>query len=226
MEGFLGNREGVYLYRLAKLGAKLGAVVEIGSWKGKSTIWLAKGSQAVGGQAVYAIDPHVGSPEHVQWSQTKINTEQEFRLNMQGAGVESQVIPLIESSMAALRQWHQPVGFLWIDGEHSYEAVAQDFYGWRPHVVDGGIIAFHDTYSWEGVRRLIDEEVLQSPGLRVLGQWDGILALQKCQSLTARDRMRLAAVRRLRLIFNRARLERKHWRALPRKLLRAMATPR
>lgn len=49
IEGFLGRREGAY-HKLAKLGASLGVVVEIGSWKGKSTVWLAKGSEAVHGK--------------------------------------------------------------------------------------------------------------------------------------------------------------------------------
>lgn len=155
-----------------------------------------------------------------------MNTEQEFRANITRAGVANRVTPLLMTSLAALAGWTKPIGFLWIDGDHSYEAVLQDYYGWLPHVVDGGIIAFHDTYSWEGVRRLVDEEVLQSQGMRVLGQLDGILAIQKSPATSLTDRFNLFLVRRLRRVFNRARSQRKPWRALPRKLLRALAWPR
>ncbi|MBM2805376.1 MAG: hypothetical protein HW419_3269, partial [Deltaproteobacteria bacterium] len=79
VEGFLGRREGPYLFRLAKRGARLGVIVEIGSWKGKSTIWLAKGSEAVKGQLIYAIDPHTGGADFETLGYTKVDTEKEFR---------------------------------------------------------------------------------------------------------------------------------------------------
>ncbi len=189
-------------------------------------MWLAKGSEAVNGQCIFAIDPHLGSPEHQQQSQGKVNTEQEFRANIGRAGVENRVTALLMTSAAALAGWTKPIGFLWIDGDHSYEAVSHDYYGWLPHVVDGGIIAFHDTYSWEGVRRLVDEEVLYSNRMRVLGQCDGILAMQKSPAASVTDRCNFLLTRWLRQIFNRARSQRNHWRALPRKLLRALARPR
>lgn len=226
IDGFLGRREGVYLFKLAKLAANRGVVVEIGSWKGKSTVWLAKGAEAVNGQVIYAIDPHIGSPEHQRQNPGEVNTEQEFRANIGRAGVANRVTPLLMTSAAALAGWTKPIGLLWIDGDHSYDAVSQDYYGWLPHVVDGGIIAFHDTYSWEGVRRLVDEEVLLSKQMRVLGQLDGILAIQKSPGITLTDRLNLFLIRRLRKVFNRARSQRKPWRALPRKLLRALARPR
>lgn len=165
---------------------------------------------------VYAIDPHVGSPEHQAQNPRKVNTEQEFLLNVRQAGVDNRVVPLVMTSVSALNQWTMPIGLLWIDGDHSYEAVAQDYYGWLPHVVDGGIIAFHDTYSWEGVRRLADDEILRSQGLRVLGQLDGILAVQKVKTTSTRDRCKIAGTRYLRAVYNRARAKKKHWRALPR----------
>jgi predicted O-methyltransferase YrrM len=56
VEGMLTLNEGRYLCRLAKLNPRKGPIVEIGSWKGKSTIWLALGAIAVGGDKVYAID--------------------------------------------------------------------------------------------------------------------------------------------------------------------------
>lgn len=211
VDSFLGKREGPYLYSLAQFGAKLGAVVEIGTYKGRSAIWLAKGAQAVGGQLVYTIDPHYGG------------SESELRENISRSGLSSVVIPMVMPSMQALENWKVPIGFLWIDGDHSYEGARSDFYGWSRHVIEGGVLALHDTYSFEGVRKLVDEEILKLKGYRVLGQVDSILALQKIQSMSVMDRARRYLTVRLRRIFNRARVKRKHWRALPRKLMRGLA---
>jgi len=76
VDGWLGKREGPYIYSLAKIGATRGVVVEIGSWKGKSTIWLAKGSEAVQGGKVYAIDPHIGGADQEKLGYKNINTEE------------------------------------------------------------------------------------------------------------------------------------------------------
>lgn len=214
VDGWLGSREGPYLYFLAKMGSRLGAVVEIGSWKGKSTIWLAKGCEAVLGAKVYSVDPHGDG------------SEKEFRQNIRMAGVEPFLVPLVKPSMEAVKRWDQPIGLLWIDGDHSYGSVRSDFFSWEPHVVEGGIIALHDTYSWEGVRRVVDEEIVRLDRFRVLGQFDGILAVQKVRSLSSLDRVKRFLVVQLRRIFSKARVERRHWRALPRKVLRGLSAPK
>lgn len=95
VEGWLGKREGPYLYQLAMGGARLGAVVEIGSWQGRSTIWLGKGSDAVNGYEIYAIDPHVGGPDQEKIGLINVNTEQAFRENIKRAALESKVVTLV-----------------------------------------------------------------------------------------------------------------------------------
>jgi MMP 1-O-methyltransferase len=224
VEGWLGKREGPYLYQLARCASRLGVLVEIGSWQGKSTIWLGKGSEAVDGSELYAIDPHVGGPDQEKIGLTNVNTEEAFRENIRNAGLEARVIPIVMTSMEALVGWHKTIGMLWIDGDHSYEAVSTDFYGWLPFVAAGGVIALHDTYSWEGVRKLVDDEILPNPSYRVLGQVDGILAIQKAARITLMDRLKAKTTMRLRRIYNHARMKRSHWRALPRKFLRGFAT--
>ena len=226
IDGWLGKREGPYLYALAKRSATPGVIVEIGSWKGKSTVWLAKGSESVKGPEIFAIDPHVGGPDLEKLGLFNVSTEAEFLKNMRIARVDNRVHAIVKSSCDALKEWREPVGLLWIDGDHSYENVSQDFYGWIKHLTPDGIVAFHDTYSWEGVRRLVDDEVLLLKDFKVLGQVDGILAIQKVNCLGIWDQMRRVAVRRLRGIYNRARVRRYHWRALPRRLLRSIAVPR
>jgi MMP 1-O-methyltransferase len=204
----------------------LGSVVEIGSWKGKSTVWLAKACQTINGGPVYAIDPHVGGPSYDDLGYKGVNTETEFRENIAAAGVSSIIIPWVMPSSQALLQWQNPIGFLWIDGDHSYEGVSADFYGWSQHVREGGIIAFHDTYHEEGVRQLVDDEVLKLTGYRVLGQVDGIFAVQKANVLSMADVIRCMATRYLRKVYNHARVERKHWRAIPRKIMRGFSGPK
>lgn len=214
VDGWLGKREGPYLYVLAEFASPLGAVVEIGSWKGKSTIWLAKACEAVPGARIFAIDPH------------REGSEQEFRRNVKMAGVDAILTPIVAPSVEALKGWDRPIGLLWIDGDHRYESVKSDFFGWEPFVVEGGVVAFHDTYSWEGVRRVVDEDVLRSDRFKVLGQVDSILAVSKVSSLSLADHVRRKTIVTLRGIYHQAREKRKHWRALPRKLLRGISVPK
>lgn len=211
VDGFLGKREGPFLYLLAQIGAKVGSIVEIGSYQGKSALWLGKGAQAVSSGTVYAVDP-----KHA-------NADNRFRANMSRAGLASTVQPVPMLSSEALKTWNEPIGFLWIDGDHSYEGVALDFYGWSPYVTVNGIVALHDTYSFEGVRKLVDEEILKHDQFRVLGQVDGILALQKTASKSSADKAMGCLTLGLRRIYNYARATRKPWRALPRKLMRGIA---
>ncbi len=179
VDGWIGKREANYLYLLAKEGAKKGAIVEIGSWKGKTTTLLAKASQAVRGKQVYAIDPHKGGPDQEKSGYKEVNTEAEFRKNIRDAGLEDIVIPMVMTSERAAKEWNKPIGLLWIDGDHSYELVTKDFLLWSPHLSQTGIIALHDTYSWEGPRRVVKEYLLPSNKLSILGQVDGIAAAKR-----------------------------------------------
>jgi hypothetical protein len=214
VDGYLGRREGAYLYSLAKLTAGKGDVVEIGSFKGKSTIWLANGRKANPGEKIFAVDPH------------KYGTEQEFRQNIMAAGVDDVIIPIVKPSAEAVLTWSRSIGLLWIDGGHSYDEVRTDFISWEPFVSDGGVIALHDTYSWEGVRVLVDEEILTNDKFQFLGQWDSICAVKKVSHLSRMRRARRRAFVYLRALFNRGRSERRHWRSLPRKVLRGLSSPK
>ncbi len=214
VEGYLGRREGPYLYSLAKLTAGKGDVVEIGSFKGKSTIWLANGRKANPGEKVFAVDPHI------------YGTEQEFRQNIKAAGVDDVIIPIVKPSAEAVQEWSRSIGLLWIDGGHNYDEVRTDFISWEPFVSDGGVIALHDTYSWEGVRTLVDDEILTDDRFGILGQWDSICAVRKVSRVSYRDRVKRRVFACLRYLFNWGRSERRHWRALPRKILRGLSSPR
>jgi predicted O-methyltransferase YrrM len=117
-------------------------IVEIGSWKGKSTIWIAGGSKNGNKVKVYAIDPFVDF------------YEEEFKKNIRDAKLDDIVIPLTKTSEEAAKNFDEPVEFIFIDGNHEYEFVKLDFDLWFPKVVDGGIMAFHDTIGGKVRRKL------------------------------------------------------------------------
>jgi hypothetical protein len=109
------------------------------------------------------------------------------------------VKPVVATSDAAAENWRGPVRLLWIDGSHVHDQVRRDFHNWSPFVVDGGIVAFHDTYEYDGVRRVIDEEVVRSADLVLVGLVDTIAAFrrQRPGALARAQRLLMRAGRKL-----------------------------
>ena len=105
------------LFQLGQFDQCAGVIVEIGSWKGKSTVALARGAAKVHREKIYAIDPHKILPEEGYLE----DTEADFRNNLSKAGVENQVVPLVTTSEDAARGWDKPIRMLWIDGDHRDE---------------------------------------------------------------------------------------------------------
>lgn len=173
--GMLTPSEAEFLYHLGQRAPGNSVIVEIGSWKGKSTILLARGSMTVGGSKVYAIDPHEPLLEEGYGD----DTEPEFRENIKRAGVETHVVPMVTTSEKAARGWNLPIGLLWIDGDHRYEQVKKDFLLWEPHVVEGGIVAMHDTIRKKGPKRVLWENVFLCNYFQDLSIVDNITAAKK-----------------------------------------------
>jgi MMP 1-O-methyltransferase len=153
VDGWLTDKEANLLYRLARRCKGKGAIVEIGSWKGRSSICLAIGSQAGAKKTVHAIDPHTGSSEH-----GNVYTFDEFQRNIKRAGVAPFITPHVRPSTEVAGEWSEPVELIWIDGAHEYEFVSQDFDRWFPHVVEGGTMAFHDS-TLPGPMHVLEREV-------------------------------------------------------------------
>ena len=160
VEGWLGPLEGALLYRLASEADPTGWIVEIGSWQGKSTIWLAAGSQAGRGARVVAIDPHVGTYLRADGE----TTEPALRRNLDRAGVAKHVDVVVKTSEAAAADWSCPVSLLWIDGDHEYESVRRDLELWEPHLLPNATVALHDTFVWRGPERVVRERLIRSRG--------------------------------------------------------------
>ena len=133
VEGYLYPHEAVFLYWLARSGPGDGVVVEIGSYKGLSTLCMARGLAARGGGGrIVSIDPHLHG------------TEREFRRNLERFGVAARVDVIVEpSSEAAGRLARARAVF--IDGDHAEASADADFRAWLPHIEPGGFIAMHDS---------------------------------------------------------------------------------
>jgi len=156
VRGFLDPEEGARLYELASEAAALGPCLEVGSYCGKSSLYLGAGVAAVGGQ-LFALDHHRGSEEHQLGEEYHdpelfdaeldvMDTLPELRRNLFKANLESFVVPLVTSSLNAGRYWQIPLGLVFIDGGHSTEAAMNDYRTWVPHVVIGGYLAVHDIF--------------------------------------------------------------------------------
>lgn len=178
--GWLSDQDGEALYLLARQVPQGQTIVEIGSWQGKSTIWLAKGSLAGNGNSVYAIDPHCGSESHL--NEGEANTEDVFHENMRKAEVDHIVVPLVRKSNEAIRTWKQDIGLLWIDGTHEYEEVKRDFQLWEPYLSSFGVVAFHDRLH-PGPLQVIRQHVFKSDNFCKITICDQILAAQKTRTI-------------------------------------------
>lgn len=193
VNGFLSQngkalREGEVLYYLAKKCPKEGAIVEIGSWQGKSTIWLGKGSVAGNQCPIFAIDPHTGSPEHQNGS--PVWTFDLFKKNISKTNLEAIVHPIIKTSQLAAADFNRQIDLLFIDGAHEYESVKDDFECWFPRLKNGGIIAFHDSFlGWPGVNQVVKEKVYFSSCFKKICYINSITFAQKISRVTLRDQM-------------------------------------
>lgn len=143
VEGWLYDEEIELLYRLAS-GVTSGVIVEIGSYRGKSTVALALGSRDHHNVPIYAVDPHETFTGVMGFGfQPADRTE--FLRNILRCQVSEIVRVVNLPSRVAAAGWEQPVGLLWIDGDHRYESVKQDLACWEPHLEPGGLVALHDS---------------------------------------------------------------------------------
>jgi predicted O-methyltransferase YrrM len=186
---YLLHLEGPLLYNLAKKCTGKGVIVEIGSWKGRSTIWLAKGSKSGKRVRIFAIDPHTGSPEHKKQF-GKVWTFDEFRKNIKFAKVSDIITPIVKTSQDAAKRFDKPVELIFIDGAHDYLSVKQDFDLWFPKVMVGGVMAFHDTTDIPGPRKFVKKFVFKSRYFRNVRFANSVTYATKVQSNSLLDRMR------------------------------------
>jgi MMP 1-O-methyltransferase len=142
---------------LAAAGRVPGApFLEVGSYCGRSTIWLAAAAREAG-VVVFAVDHHRGSEENQvgwEWHDASLvdpelgvmDTLPRFRRTVHDAGLEGSVVAVVGGSAVVARHWGTPLAFLFIDGGHGAEPARADYAGWTPHVAPGGTLAIHDVF--------------------------------------------------------------------------------
>ena len=156
VKGFLDHNEGICLYNHALSSSKKGPILEIGSYCGKSTIYLATAAKEYN-CSVYSVDHHTGSEENqVGWEYHdielfdeetgKINSFPEFMRNLRKANLLDTVIPIVSDSSLVSRDWKIPLSMVFIDGGHTMEAAFNDFNNWKDKIIKGGILAIHDVF--------------------------------------------------------------------------------
>ncbi len=186
IDGWLDDMQGYVLALMAEQGPGVGAIVEIGSFKGRSTCWLAYGAKSAGRETVTAIDPFTGSPEHQPGEELSDpdlaesgSTFPVFEKNLRKMALDDYVKPIVATSADAAKDWDQPIRLLFIDGDHSYEGSKLDFEVWSPHVVPGGLIALHDVGHWDGVTRFYQELLAETTEYEQVLELFGLVVLEK-----------------------------------------------
>jgi predicted O-methyltransferase YrrM len=155
-KGYLDEAEGMRLYALAAEYGRLGPIVEIGSYCGKSSVYLGAGAQQSGSH-VLCVDHHRGSEEHQPGEEYhdpelfdaeagRMDTLRALRRTLRLAGLEDVCIPFVTQSRTASQLWTTPLGMVFIDGGHSFEAAHADYAGWHGKLAKGGVLAIHDLF--------------------------------------------------------------------------------
>ena len=155
--GYMPDDEGLALHRAGVLGAAVGPVLEVGSWCGKSAVYL--GDAAAGaGTVLFCVDHHRGSEENqhgwehhdpaaVDPATGRIDTLPCFRRTIEDAGLEATVVAVVGESTLVAAHWHTGLGMVFIDGGHGRQPAHADYDAWAPLVVLGGLLAIHDVFE-------------------------------------------------------------------------------
>ncbi len=157
IKGFLAEDEGEALYDFASEVATLGPCLEIGSYCGKSTLYIGKACRKTH-NTLYAVDHHRGSEEHQRGEQYHdpalydaeeacVDSFPTFRRTLALAGLEQTVVPVVAPSAVVVRHWATPLGLVFIDGGHSHETAMHDCCSWAQKLAAGGLLAVHDLFA-------------------------------------------------------------------------------
>jgi len=157
IKGFLDKEEGERLYDVAFEASKRGPCLEIGSYCGKSTVFIGSACKK-NCSTLFTIDHHSGSeeqqpgegyfdPETYDINRSRMDTFPLLRDALERSGLTDTVVPVVVQSEIAARQWTTPVSFVLIDGGHSYQAAFTDYNSWVSHIIPGGYLLIHDIFK-------------------------------------------------------------------------------
>jgi predicted O-methyltransferase YrrM len=148
--------EGLALHDAAAAVDVAGPLLEVGSYCGKSAIYLGAAARATG-RVLFSVDHHRGSEENQvgwEWHEPDLvdpevglmDTLPVFRRTIHAAGLEGTVVAVVGDSPTVAKHWSTPLAFLFIDGGHGTEPAHRDYELWTPHVAPGGVLAIHDVF--------------------------------------------------------------------------------
>ena len=155
--GFMPDQEGLALHDAGLAAASVGPLLEIGTYCGKSAIYLGAAARH-GGTVVYTVDHHRGSEENqAGWEHHderlvdprtgRMDTLPFFRRTIEEAGLEDVVVAVIGASRTVAAHWATPLGLVFVDGGHAFDVALADYRGWSRHLAPGGVLVFHDVFE-------------------------------------------------------------------------------
>ena len=156
IKGFMPEHEGKALYEWARKFSEFGPLLEIGTYCGKSAMFLSEGAKE-NDQYVYTIDHHMGSEEHQINEEyfdieifddlsKRINSFPLFLENINNFGIKN-VVPIVNESSVVAEKWNSPLAMVFIDGGHSFETAMNDFISWHKKIISGGALVIHDIFE-------------------------------------------------------------------------------
>jgi predicted O-methyltransferase YrrM len=159
-KGFMPEDEGMLLHRVALDRLAHGPALEVGTYCGKSAIYLGAAAREVGGPqaVVFTVDHHRGSEENqAGWEHHdatlvddefgEMDTLPTFRRTLKRAGLEDRVVAVIGRSTTVAAHWRTPLSMLFIDGGHAEEHAQNDYTGWAHWLEVGGLLVIHDVFE-------------------------------------------------------------------------------
>ncbi len=156
VKGFMPFHEGEALKKWASLFSKNGPILEIGTYCGKSTLFLSEGSK-INNQFIYTVDHHTGSEEHQineEYFDEEIFDPSTNKINSLPLLIKNinlfkayNIVPIVRESSIAAKNWNSQVSMVFIDGSHSLDSAMQDFKSWNTKIIPGGALVIHDIYE-------------------------------------------------------------------------------
>ena len=159
-KGFMPEDEGMLLHRRALEQLAHGPVLEVGTYCGKSAVYMGAAARIVGGPqaVVFTVDHHHGSEENqagwehhdaslVDARTGRMDTLPVFRRTIEDAGLEDVVVAVIGQSTTVSAHWRTPLSLLFIDGGHAEVHAQNDYTGWAHHLAPQGLLVIHDVFA-------------------------------------------------------------------------------
>jgi predicted O-methyltransferase YrrM len=156
------DKEGCLLFDYASKIPTKGLIIEIGSWRGRSTVWLGQGAMLRGGQ-VLAVDPHMGMEGYGE-------SYTEFIDNIKRCKIVEVVMPILLTSKAFFETYKEKVDMIFLDGLHDFENINFDTLESLKHLKEGGVLALHDTIAYTGPCKVVKNLLAVNPQIRLIKQ--------------------------------------------------------